>query len=119
MREEATLTGFKTSSNIAQTRVISAETCWKQRVNGTCRKLAVCTNRPELRTSSVRNCPKTFHARSETLAMLLKCSVEQLRLHTTKNAGERFVGQCMERSYGSERFNGLLSFCFLRRRSCE
>src|SRR5262249_14873548 len=41
---------------------IPAQTCGNQRISRTCRKSPVCTIRAELRSSSVRNCPKSFSA---------------------------------------------------------
>jgi len=55
---EATLTGFEPIFEISLTRAIPAEICTDQRVNSTCRKLPVCTNRAELRSFSVRICPE-------------------------------------------------------------
>ena len=51
--------GVELDFNISQISAISTETCGNQRVNCTCRKSAVCTNRGELRSSTVRICPKS------------------------------------------------------------
>src|ERR1043166_4992477 len=57
-RETATLTGFEPTFDISLIRAITAQTCSSQRVNSTFSKTRVCTNRAELRSFTVRNCPK-------------------------------------------------------------
>jgi hypothetical protein len=53
----ATLTGFETTFEFSQIRAIPAETCGNQRVKCARLKSRVCTNRAELRSSTVRLCP--------------------------------------------------------------
>ncbi|PYJ49513.1 MAG: hypothetical protein DME83_11290 [Verrucomicrobia bacterium] len=55
----AARTGVEADFNISQLRVISTEICGNQRVNGRLANWPLCKNRAELRSSSVRICPKS------------------------------------------------------------
>src|ERR1043166_199431 len=57
-RETATLTGFEPNFDISLIRAITAQTCSSQGVNSAFSNTPVCTNRAELRSFTVRNCPK-------------------------------------------------------------
>src|SRR5439155_25899126 len=59
-RKSAARTGVEPDFNIPQISTISAETCGNQRVNCIHLKPTLCTNRAELRSSSVRICPKAL-----------------------------------------------------------
>src|SRR5260370_41707927 len=54
----ATLTGFEPTSKVSRLCAILPQTCVTLRVRGEKANQAVCTNRAELRSSSVRFCPK-------------------------------------------------------------
>jgi hypothetical protein len=78
----AARTGVEPNFNISQISAISTETCGNQRVNRAHRKSTLCTNRAELRRSSVRICPKTF-----SRAISAECRVGQLRGPKLKTRG--------------------------------
>jgi len=54
----ATLTGFEPTLKFSRLCAILPQTCARLRVRGKNVKRVVCTNRAELRSSSVRICPK-------------------------------------------------------------
>ncbi|PYK07734.1 MAG: hypothetical protein DME66_00385 [Verrucomicrobia bacterium] len=54
--------GVETDFNVSQLRVISTEICASQRVSRIQSESGFCTNRAELRSSSVRICPKHLRA---------------------------------------------------------
>ena len=56
----AARTGVEPAFEISVVSAIKAQTCSNQRVNCTSWKWALCTNRVELRSSTVRICPKSL-----------------------------------------------------------
>ena len=58
--KEATLTGFEPTLKFSRLCAIPPQTCARLRVRGENANQPVCTNRAELRSSSVRICPKTI-----------------------------------------------------------
>ena len=58
--KEATLTGFEPTLNFSRLCAIPSQTCARLHVRGESANQSICTIRAELRSSSVRNCPKTI-----------------------------------------------------------
>ena len=58
LQGEATLTGFEPTLNVSRLCAIPSQTCARLRVRGENANQPVCTDRAELRSSSVRFCPK-------------------------------------------------------------
>jgi len=58
LQAAATLTGFEPNLKFSRLCAIPLQTCSMLRVRGQNTNQAVCTNRAELRSSSVRICPK-------------------------------------------------------------
>ena len=90
---EATLTGFEPTFGISRPCAILTETCANQRVRGRNVNRPLCTIRAELRSSSVRNCPKAVSSLLARTFLPSQTSLEMLPLSAWR--GSRRFTRCV------------------------